>query len=264
MIDYSNVPDELKQLKQWVNADKDSKVPMRSYECRAASASDCTTWSSFTESFQAYESGIYDYCGFVFADNGLIGIDIDTGFDELGLITPLAADIIGHCESYTEKSRSGRGFHILLRGNLPIAGKNNLSGVEIYKSARYFILTGDILEGHDTIRENQSAIDYVYETYFKPSIKENERISDSEVIYRPIWSTPIKDGKIHLRPTYPKITKGSRNLCLTSLAGKLHSLGYSKEQIFNELLYANKTACTPMLDQYEIRTICNSVTRYKY
>ena len=52
-----------------------------------------------------------------------------------------------------------------VRGTLPFKGKNNLNGVEIYKAARYFIMTGDTLLYNDII-ENQEAIDYVVETYF--------------------------------------------------------------------------------------------------
>lgn len=67
------------------------------------------------------EDGTYNHLGFVFADNGLVGIDIDAGFED-GLMTPLCADIMKACHSYTEKSRSGRGVHILLRGDLPSRG----------------------------------------------------------------------------------------------------------------------------------------------
>lgn len=60
-------------------------------------------------------------------------------------MNPLASDIISHCGSYTEKSRSGRGVHILLKGSLPFKGRNNRAGVEIYRSGRYFIMTGKVI-----------------------------------------------------------------------------------------------------------------------
>ena len=37
--------------------------------------------------------GFYDYCGFVFADNGYVGIDIDIGYDQDGF-PPLACNIM--------------------------------------------------------------------------------------------------------------------------------------------------------------------------
>lgn len=263
MVCYDNIPEELKNLNQWVCASDNSKVPMKSWENEAASSTNPETWSDFDTALESVKNKYYDYCGFVFADNGYVGIDIDDGYDDEGFINVLGADIVGKCHSYTEKSRSGRGFHILLRGTLSFKGKNNLKGVEIYKAARYFIMTGDVVLYRDII-ENQEAIDYVVEKYF-PETRDtsNKMIVGRDKIYSPVWEDPIVDGRVKLRPVYPRIPNGSRNICLTSLAGMLHNQGYSKGQIYDELLYANTVACDPPLDRYELRTICNSVTRYK-
>jgi hypothetical protein len=226
----------------------------------AASSTDESTWSSFDMARSSVESGYNDYVGFVFNDTGIVGIDIDDGYDEDGFMSELAADIIGRCASYTEKSKSGRGFHILLRGDLPFKGKNNLKGVEIYKTARYFIMTGDTLL-YDTIVENQQAVDYIVDKYF-PDMREgtSDRVTTPR-IYTPIWVKT--EGKIGLRPEYPPIPDGTRNISLTSVAGQLHTLGYGKEEIYRELLYVNSVACKPRLDINEIQCIVNSVTRYK-
>ncbi len=261
MTRYENIPGELQGLEQWVCAHANSKVPMKAFEPEPASSVDPETWSDFGTALKAVSEGHYDYCGFVFAENGLVGIDIDCGIDEEGFLTPLSADIIGRCGSYTEKSKSGRGFHILLKGDLPFKGKNNLAGVEIYKSSRYFIMTGDTLL-YSTIVENQEAIDYVVKTYFPETRQEKTSTDYGGRIYSPVWKLP-EAGRIKLRPVYPRIPNGSRNICLTSLAGMLHNQGYSKGQIYNELIYANTVACDPPLDRREIQSICNSVTRYK-
>lgn len=261
MTRYENIPEQLKMLDQWVCAHGDSKVPMQSFESKAASSTNPETWSTFDMAYDAVSKGFYDYCGFVFADNGLVGVDIDTGHDDEGFLTPLAADIIGKCGSYTEKSKSGRGFHILIKGTLPFKGKNNLAGVEIYKSARYFIMTGDTLLFR-SIEENQEAIDYVVERYFPEMRPENQTSDYGSRIYSPVWELP-ENNRIKLRPVYPRIPSGSRNICLTSLAGMLHNQGYGKQHIYDELIYANTTACDPPLDRNELQTICNSVTRYK-
>lgn len=261
MTHYENIPYQLKNLDQWVCAHSDTKVPMKAFERTAASSTNSATWSTFDMAHDAVSKGFYDYCGFVFADNGMVGIDIDTGYDDEGFITPLAADVIGKCASYTEKSKSGRGFHILLKGTLPFKGKNNLAGVEIYKSARYFIMTGDTLLFR-SISENQEAIDYVVERYFPEMRQEKQTTDYGSRIYSPVWKLP-ENNRIKLRPVYPRIPSGSRNICLTSLAGMLHNQGYGKQHIYDELIYANATACDPPLDRSELRTICNSVTRYK-
>lgn len=258
---FDNIPHELKSLKQWVCAYHNSKVPVMTTCNCAASSIEPDTWSAFQDAVQAVENGTHDNIGFVFNDNGIVGIDIDEGFDEEGFVSPLAADIIAKCKSYTEKSRSGRGFHILLKGTLPFKGKNNLAGVEIYKQARYFIMTGDTML-YDTIVENQAAIDYIVEKYFPETRKKDTFPISENKIYTPVWERS-QNNKIKLRPTYPRIANGCRNICLTSLAGALHTQGYTPRQIYNELMHCNKVACDPVLHEREIQTIVRSVTRYE-
>lgn len=144
---------------------------------------------------------------------------------------------------------------ILLRGTLPFKGKNNLAGVEIYKAARYFIMTGNTLLYREII-ENQEAIDYVVEKYFPEARETSDKVVvGRDKIYAPVWEEPVVNGRVKLRPVYPRIPDGSRNICLTSLAGMLHNQGYSKSQIYEELLYANTVACDPPLDRNELRTM---------
>src|SRR5574344_499427 len=109
MVEYNNIPKELQKLNQWVCAVNGSKVPMKAFANEAASSTNANTWSDFNTALEAVNQHWYDYCGFVFADNGYVGIDIDSGYGEDGLLSPLACDIIRACGSYTEKSRSGRG-----------------------------------------------------------------------------------------------------------------------------------------------------------
>ncbi|MCB7358108.1 primase C-terminal domain-containing protein [Flavonifractor plautii] len=257
---YEKIPSELKEKAQWVNVWNSSKVPMQTGQKKAASSVLPDTWGTFDCAVLNVANGIYDGIGYVFNDDGLIGIDIDDGFSE-GLLNPLASNIISHCGSYTEKSRSGRGVHILLKGSLPFKGRNNRAGVEIYRSGRYFIMTGKVII-YSEIIENQEAIDYIVSRYFPDVPKEGAGSSAPQRIYSPIYRKP-EPGKIALKPEYPTITTGSRNLSLTSLAGQMHNQGYSKAEIYKELLYANTQACKPPLPRSEIKTIVNSVTRYR-
>lgn len=257
---YENLPQELKQEKAWVNVWNSSKVPMQSTVRKAASSVLPDTWSSFEDAEKAVLSGAYDGLGYVFHDTGLVGIDIDAGFTD-GFLSELAVDIVGRCQSYTEKSRSGRGVHVLLKGFLPFKGKNNRNGVEIYRNSRYFIMTGNVLVFSEII-ENQEAIDYIVAKYFPEAQKESTGCSAPQRIYSPVYPRP-ENGKIALKPEYPPITTGSRNLSLTSLAGQLHNQGYSKADIYRELLFANQQACKPPLPRSEVESIVNSVTRYR-
>lgn len=268
--DFDNIPTELKDLPQWVCVRNGSKIPLRADGGGCASSSDPDTWCGYDIAKSAVERGAYDSLGFVFRDNGIVGIDCDIGFGEDGFLSETAIDLMRTCRSYTELSRSGRGIHIYLKGNLPFKGKNNRAGVEIYKSARYFIVTGEKLIYGD-LSENQAAIDAVLRKYFSDS-EESERESESENtpgnkvdrarIYSPRYAVP-KDGKIAVRPTYPPIPQGARNISLASLAGQMHRYGYEKSIIYKELLHVNKTACTPPLPADEVRTILRSVTKYR-
>ena len=261
MDNFEAIPACMKELPQWVCIRSDSKCPMRAFENSAASSTDPETWSTFSAACEAVEKGYYDNIGFVFADNGLVGIDIDTGYDDDGFLSYTASDIISTAHSYTEKSRSGRGFHILVRGSLPFKGKNNKKGVEIYQAGRYFIMTGDVLL-YNKIVENQGAIDYIVDAYFSEVVRDGEKQALNGRVYTPKWSKP-SGGKICLRPVYPRIPNGCRNICLTSLAGMMHNQGYSKEQIYDELVYCNTVACDPCISKSEIKSIVSSVTRYK-
>ena len=258
-FNHKNIPAELRNLNQWVGVRNDSKLPLRVDNLYPASTTNPETWGSYSDVIKQIFDETFSYPGFVFNDNGIVGIDIDCGSDEDGFITPLAANIISHCCSYTEISRSGRGFHILVKGDLPFKGKNNLKGVEIYKQARYFICTGQAILFR-TINENQEGIDWVLEKYF-PAYREESEKEIGQRIYTPIWE--VGGSSIKLRPHYPAIPQGTRNVCLLSLAGMLHSQGYTKKQIYDELIYANKTACEPPLDNSEVMAICSSIVRYK-
>ena len=259
---YDNIPEELRRLKQWVCANDGSKVPMQAGVPFPASSTNPNTWSTFEDAVFAVENGYYDYIGFVFNDNGIVGIDIDDGFDEDGILSDLAHDIISKCQSYTERSKSGRGYHIFVMGDIPFKGKNNLAGVEVYKTARFFIMTGDSTMPYLYIRENQPALDHIVDKYF-PETRERKTTTVTPRIYNPEWDCPKGCKRIRIKPRYPTIHDGCRNICLTSLAGMMHSIGYTKGQIYRELQYANSTACDPPLDDGELRAICNSVTRYR-
>lgn len=255
------IPKTLTDIPQWVCCKSNSKVPMKaSYESMPASSTDPTTWNYFGSCWEAIERELYDNLGFVFNNNGIIGIDIDCGLDEDGFLSEIACDIINACNSFTEWSRSGRGVHIYLKGELPFKGQNNRKGVEIYKEARYFIVTGDCIVQKDVI-ENQEAIDYVLEKYFKAEPKQATNKKRTPTIYQPQYD--ILNGKVNLKPKYPKISQGTRNLSLLSLGGQLLNKNLTPKEIYEELLYCNNIACSPPLGVNEVQSILKSVMRYK-
>ncbi|MCD8355064.1 MAG: phage/plasmid primase, P4 family [Clostridia bacterium] len=132
-MNYDAIPQELKQLPQWVA--RVGKTPINPLNCRGASASKPDTWASFdaataciskTGTWYApgsreYKSGVCDGIGFEFNNNGLVGIDLDTVRDpESGWIAPDALEIIHSVVSYTEVSPSGYGFHIIAKADIAL------------------------------------------------------------------------------------------------------------------------------------------------
>ncbi len=257
---YDNIPEDLRKLKQWVCAREGSKVPMQANRPYPASSTDPATWASFEDALWAVEHGHYDYLGFVFNDNGIVGIDLDDAIIN-GFLSSLATEIYGLCGSYAEISKSGTGLHIFVKGDIPFKGKNNLAGVEMYKTARFFIMTGNMTCIRHIVT-NQAALDTIVAKYF-PETRERKITTSTPRIYNPEWNSPKGSKRVKIRPNYPVIPDGCRNICLTSLAGMMHSIGYTKSQIYRELQYANNTACQPPLLDGELRAICNSVTRYQ-
>lgn len=252
------LPIEITTLNQWVVNRNDSKLPLNADTLQAASVSDSGSWSSFQSACNAIRNGKADYLGFVFNDNGIVGIDLDKGFEDNGIMpTAETLDIINHLQSYTEKSKSGRGFHIFVKGYLPFSGKNNRNGIEIYQAGRYFITTGKQMI-YDKIIENQAGINYVLHKYFKDELPENK---GGARYYNTVWK--YGEGGISLEPEYPTIPAGCRNQSLTSLAGQYHSQGYSYDEIYEMVMKANEAACSPPLDSREVRSIIRSVSRYK-
>lgn len=254
------LPKEITVLPQWVVNKKDSKLPYNANTMQPASVSDRSTWATFEQAYNVLKLGGADYLGFVFDNNGIVGIDLDKGFEDNGVIpTKETMDIINHIHSYTEKSKSGRGFHILVKGYIPFNGKNNRKGIEIYQAGRYFITTGKQMLYSDLI-ENQDGINYVLSKYFQDDLVESKAGYRSKY-YTLEWE--YSPNNISLEPNYPLIPNGCRNQSLTSLAGQYHNQGMTYDEIYDLLNEANAKACDPPLDQREIRSIIRSVSRYK-
>jgi len=63
-------------------------------------------------------------------------------------------EMAGWFDSYTEKSQSGSGAHIIGRGRLNRSGKEiplggSHHGIGLYDKGRYFVMTGDVILNRD-------------------------------------------------------------------------------------------------------------------
>jgi len=141
----------LRQFVCWcyeVRNGKETKVPYSPLTGERASSTNPASWASYEEAVAAYKERNYGGIGFVFTkDDPYCGVDLDGCLDsETGEIEPWAQDVVQELDSYTEISPSGKGLHILVRGQLPI-GRNRKGRIEMYDRERYFTITGRHLEG---------------------------------------------------------------------------------------------------------------------
>lgn len=160
-MDYSMVPDELKQLTQWGlyrrqwNEDKGKydKFPIDPWTGLSGKSNDPKTWSNFNVASQAMEEYQADGLAFYFA-NGYIGLDIDHIRSEIDEVIENAADnnippdntLLEVSKmtnnTYMELSMSGEGIHVIFKGKLT-RDRRRKGNVEMYPDGRFFALTGD-------------------------------------------------------------------------------------------------------------------------
>jgi putative DNA primase/helicase len=148
LVKVEGIPEELRARPQWVVwkvvGDRPDKVPYSARTGRRASSTDLLTWSTFQEALEAYENGDYAGLGFVFSSaDPYTGVDLDDCVDEDGEIAVWALEIVRYFESYTERSATGTGLHVIVRGEVPNRRKGE---VEVYSSKRFFTVTGHAVE----------------------------------------------------------------------------------------------------------------------
>ena len=158
--DPVNIPPPLRDCPQWGNWDpvtrenKTTKVMKNSRTGRNASSTNPDTWAAFERALKTNP----DRIGFVLTSSGFTVIDLDHCRDpDTGIIDEWAWLIIRRLNSYTEISVSGTGIHIIIRGQLP-PGRRRVGQIETYDSGRYITMTGAVVDGHGSIRDDDGIL----------------------------------------------------------------------------------------------------------
>ena len=167
MNQYENIPEELKQLPQWVC--HRNKMPFNPVTGAPAKAGQPVTWARFEDAMNS--SGSYDGIGFEFNNNGIVGIDLDKVIADDGTVFAEAAEIVSMLDSYTEVSPSGKGMHIFVNGDIPVDGRKK-GFIEMYKAKRYFTVTGNVYGELTTIKERSEQVVQLFNKYFSDSKSE--------------------------------------------------------------------------------------------
>lgn len=166
-FNYQNIPQELRNLKQWglfelkwVEArKKNTKIPINPYDGSAGKSNDPSTWSDFDTAMRALNDvERADGLAFYFA-NGYVGLDIDhidsnledwrAGDNDPNNLVNKFQDLTDN--TYMEVSQSGTGIHAIFKGKIP--GKRRRKGnYEMYQTGRFFALTGNNIIPDPTIK----------------------------------------------------------------------------------------------------------------
>lgn len=157
----SAIPQQLKERSQWMpyklvqklGKDKLSKVPhnIRGFP---ADKTDRQCWLTFDTCLSLYEGDRSKFDGIGFCPNNpdLLFIDLDDCFLPDGSLDHRARELVGSIDGYVERSLSGNGLHIVTLADKVYGNPKSPDGkVEVFTSAMYLAMTGDVFEGRNLI-----------------------------------------------------------------------------------------------------------------
>lgn len=234
---YDNIPDELKQLPNWV-CWNDRKQPINARTGGKAMPNNSSTWTDFNTAVQAVDT--YNLIGVgIVISPPYVAIDLDTVRNpETGEICTDGQFILDTVGSYTEISQSGTGFHIICRADFtPQRNKKTLpcdtiierynhkgelkkNEIEMYSRLHYFALTGNIYENRTEITEQTENVKTIHDKYMtdvnKPTVSKAVQplsMSDGDIlniamrddVFRTLWNGGIS--------SYPSPSEADLALC---------------------------------------------------
>ncbi len=194
---YDHIPLEMRMADQWCIAGPDKapySVSMQTGVYRA-SVTDPRTWMDFDDALEAAKS-LNAHIGYVIAPgDSLTCIDLDVKNannekDPSKWTTREQLDRYWHItkcfDSYTEKSLSGYGLHIWVRGHIGEGCRRD--GVEVYSQERFIICTGDVVI-HQAVNERQHFLNLLIEDIqrnapkHKITLEEIAPVDSDEVVW---------------------------------------------------------------------------------
>ncbi len=203
---FLKIPQELRNRAQWCLAG-DDKRPLQLNKTNASTI-DPRTWSTFDAVYaKALEYGLG--MGYVLSKlDPFTCIDLDIKANSSDEHKNRVHKIVNEFASFTERSVSGNGYHIWLKGNVEQGRKKD--GVEVYSSERFIVCTGSI-EKNLPIENRQPLLASLYyqlspeeeEVELPPDQPEVQ--SDDEILQK-AWSSENKDKFInHWNANWEKI-----------------------------------------------------------
>lgn len=179
-VSQAAIPQILRDIPRWICWDymdagdgkKPRKVPIAKGSDYGTNYNDPNAWRSFTsvmtEATEREGLGI----GFVFSEaDDIVGVDLDSSYDEQGWLKPWAREIAKHFSgAFCEQTPSGLGLHFIGRAS-KIVGRTRVElpdgdgGVERYSENRWFTFTGNPVTDGDVV-DIQDAMTWLERNYF--------------------------------------------------------------------------------------------------
>lgn len=247
------IPSELKSLDRWITWN------YKEVEGKRRKAPNCKwtnkdNWNSYDLANSRCTAESADGVGIVlngineYSDRLYHFFDFDYCLDEHGEISdPVVQQLVNTLNSYTEKSVSGNGLHVVIATAHDDRFREIAKPFELYygDAPRYLILTGDVYEGRDTIRAaHESQVYPLVEKYIEArqqgaSVNQGDRLesgryADAEHVKpAPIESFSPKVQKYLTEGAAP----GGRSEAIYACLRQLHDGTRTAREIF-------ATACT--------------------
>lgn len=140
---------------QWALASPTEKRP-RTTSGAPADSTDPTTWTDFETACRAAAERGWQVGYMIHEGDPFCCIDLDVKSETPVEDRARFDRIVATFDSYTERSRSGLGWHVWVRGEIGRGRKRD--GVEVYSQERFIICTGDV--AHDRpVAARQAVLD---------------------------------------------------------------------------------------------------------
>ena len=168
-MNFNNIPEEMRAMPNWscykTYTDKEGKrkkIIISPKDGKFAKSNLPETWADF-DTAKRYCLR-YRYAGLIFAlAGGITFIDIDHAVDKTTgkILSPDAEKLMKlFPDTFTERSVSGTGIHILVKGSLPenTLKRNDAKGLEMYDKYRFICMTGDLLSETTRLKDCSDTI----------------------------------------------------------------------------------------------------------
>lgn len=167
---------------------KDKKLPISVYG-EMADSTNSDTWASYKEAFDFIQGKEKNHTLAFALGGGYIGIDLDDIFEDGRAYMQdkensrsMTADFLRNIDTYAELSPSGKGLHLIGKGNLPGEYKRHGS-LEIYDNNRFFTMTGRIItdKNREKVKNINEELKPLYDKYIGMQ-KTSTKVRDIEHI----------------------------------------------------------------------------------